>query len=89
MRPDRVSLSVADVTPKTRWIFVEVETEQGCKGVGEASLIGREQAVADALARFSPPVFALPVFALPDADPNQLERRRLDVRASASRYSRH
>lgn len=67
MRPDRlraISLSIAEVTPKTRWIFLEVETEAGLRGSGEATLPGRETAVADAAAKLAPIALALP-----DTDP--------------------
>ena len=70
MRPDRLrtlELSVADVTLNTRWIFLEVETEAGLRGVGEASLPGREAEVSEAVARLAPSAFALR-----DAEPVQL-----------------
>jgi galactonate dehydratase len=41
-----VDLWIVDVTPKTRWTFVEVVDSAGLTGVGEASLLGREAAVA-------------------------------------------
>ena len=70
MRPDplrTIELSVVDVTPKTRWIFVKVETEAGLRGAGEASLGGEEGAVADALDRLAPGALALS-----DTDPDRL-----------------
>lgn len=38
----RVEIHVVDVTPKTRWTFIEVETSSGIVGTGEATLSGRE-----------------------------------------------
>jgi galactonate dehydratase len=57
MNPDRIKtieISVADVTPKTGWIFVEIETASGLRGVGEATLVGREDAVLAAARKFVP-----------------------------------
>ncbi|NYT41932.1 mandelate racemase/muconate lactonizing enzyme family protein [Sphingomonas sp. R-74633] len=73
MRPDRLrilSLSTVEVTPKTRWTFLEVETEAGLRGVGEASLAGHEAEIAEAAARLAPIAFALP-----DLNPGGLPRR--------------
>jgi galactonate dehydratase len=73
MPPDRLrilSLSTVEVTPKTRWTFLEVETEAGLRGVGEASLTEHEADIAEAAAQLAPIAFALP-----DADPAGLPRR--------------
>src|ERR1700722_13698003 len=62
MTPDRVKaieVSVAGVTPKTSWIFVEIETASGLRGVGEASLIGREDEVLAAARKLAPLIMAL------------------------------
>jgi galactonate dehydratase len=82
MTPDRVKgieISVAGVTSKTSWIFVEVETASGLRGVGEASLLGREDQVMSAVKQFAPIVMDLreaspdclpqdcPLAALPDS----------------------
>jgi galactonate dehydratase len=82
MNPDRVKyieISVAEVTPKTSWIFVEIETATGLLGVGEATLVGREDEVLAATRRLAPVVLDLgeaspgflpkdcPLAALPDA----------------------
>ena len=82
MKPDRVKaieISVAGVTPKTNWIFVELETSSGLHGVGEATLVGREDKVLAAAQRLAPLVIELgeaspdclpkdyPLAGLPDA----------------------
>jgi galactonate dehydratase len=82
MTPDHVKgieISVADVTPRTSWIFVEVETASGLRGVGEASLVGREDEVLAATRKLAPVIMDLrdaspdclpkdyPLAALPDA----------------------
>jgi len=82
MNPDQVrgiEISVADVTPRTSWIFVEVETASGLRGVGEASLVGREDEVLAATKKLAPVIMDLreaspdclpkdyPLAVLPDA----------------------
>ena len=82
MNPDHVKaieVSVAAVTPKTSWIFVEVETASGLRGVGEASLVGREDEVLAAARKLAPIIMELreaspdclpkdyPLPAMPDA----------------------
>ncbi len=72
MNPDRVKgieISVAGVTPKTSWIFVEVETMSGLVGVGEASLVGREDDVLAATRRLAPVIMNLP-----EASPDRLPK---------------
>jgi galactonate dehydratase len=62
MTPDRVKaieVSVAEVTPKTSWIFVEIETASGLRGVGEASLVGREDEVLGAARELAPLIMEL------------------------------
>jgi galactonate dehydratase len=62
MKPDRVKgieVSVAEVTPKTCWIFVELETISGLRGVGEASLVGREDEVLAATRKLAPVILEL------------------------------
>jgi galactonate dehydratase len=71
MNPDRVKtieISVAEVTPKTSWIFVELETASGLRGAGEATLVGRESEVVAAARRLAPVVLDLDD-ALPDLLP--------------------
>ena len=58
-RVRRIEAHVVEVTPKTRWIFVEVATDAGLKGVGEASLNSRDGAVLAGLRALGPAVFAL------------------------------
>ncbi len=62
----RVAGYVAEVAPKTRWIFVEIETKSGLTGVGEASLSGRERDVLQVAGRLAEPLFA------GDAEPGAL-----------------
>lgn len=62
----RLSGHVGEVTRKTRWIFVEVETAAGLTGVGEASLNGQDRAVLEAIEALSEALFALP-HAAPEA----------------------
>jgi galactonate dehydratase len=74
MRPDplrTITVSTIEVTARTSWTFVELETEAGLRGLGEASLSGQEAAVADAAARL-----AASRFNLPSAEPGYLPRPR-------------
>ena len=56
----RLAAHVAQVTPNTRWVFVEVTTAAGLVGVGEGSLNGREAEVLDAVRGLAAPLFDLP-----------------------------
>ena len=56
----RLSAHVVEVTPKTRWIFVEVTTAAGLVGVGEGSLNNQDAAVLREVRALSAAVFALP-----------------------------
>ncbi len=56
----RLQAHVAEVTPKTRWIFVRVTTSSGLIGAGEGSLNNQEAAVLQALRERSASLFALP-----------------------------
>jgi galactonate dehydratase len=85
MSRDRVcelGVSVAEITPKTRWIFVEITTDAGLRGVGEGSLNGEETAVAEAVAQLAPVVFALA-----EAAPAQLMSVPLPGLAQAAAFS--
>ncbi len=42
---DRITLHITDITPKTKWSFIAVETDDGACGWGEASLQGEEDAI--------------------------------------------
>jgi galactonate dehydratase len=44
----QASIRVAAITPKTKWIFVELRTSSGAIGVGEATTQGKEDFVVDA-----------------------------------------
>jgi galactonate dehydratase len=44
----QATIRVTDITPKTKWIFVELRTGGGLAGVGEATAQGREEAVVSA-----------------------------------------
>ncbi|WP_271899150.1 mandelate racemase/muconate lactonizing enzyme family protein [Candidatus Phyllobacterium onerii] len=49
MTPDRIaaaSLTIARITPKTQWAFVELKMSSGLSGIGEATAQGRERALA-------------------------------------------
>lgn len=48
-----LSLIAVPVTPKTVWTFVRLTATSGHEGLGEATLTGQEQAVADVAARSS------------------------------------
>src|SRR4051794_36967839 len=48
-----IDASVAEVSPRTQWIFVEVTTRAGVRGCGEATLLGREAQVLAALEQVS------------------------------------
>jgi galactonate dehydratase len=85
MSPDpvaRIGISVAEVTPKTRWIFVEIETASGVRGTGEATLGDREDAVIAAVARFTPGILALQ-----DAAPDESLRGDLSHLSDAAAFS--
>jgi len=49
MRVTAVRTVAVNATPHTNWIFVSIETDEGVAGVGEATLIGHERLVADAV----------------------------------------
>jgi galactonate dehydratase len=62
MTPDRVrqiEISVVEVTPKTKWIFTEIEAVSGLRGKGETTLTGQEEAVLAATRRLTPIVMDL------------------------------
>lgn len=62
-----ITLTTVEATPETTWTFLEIETEAGVRGVGEASLTGRETAVAEAVV-----ALARMAFSLSDCDPASL-----------------
>lgn len=66
-----IRLTTVEATPRTAWTFLEIETESGLRGFGEASLAGREAAVFEAVAALAPAAFRLD-----DADPTALPKRR-------------
>ena len=61
---------IVEVTPKTRWIFVQIATASGLVGAGEASLPGQEAAVSAALRERSDFLLGLP-HAAPTAWPKR------------------
>ncbi len=77
-----IRVSVAEVTPKTRWIFVELTADSGLRGTGEGTLTGQEDAVVQAVRQFAPSVFALT-----EASPDQLSAPALPGLAQAAAYS--
>jgi galactonate dehydratase len=86
MTKDRVrgiEISVAEVSPKTRWIFVEIESMSGLRGVGEATLNGREDAVLAAVQKLAPVILDLA-----EASPGLLPANTpLPVLADAAAFS--
>lgn len=48
------------VSPRTRWLFVEIRDRDGAAGFGEATLQGQEDAVARALERLAPALIGAP-----------------------------
>jgi galactonate dehydratase len=51
---ERIVMHEVRVSPKTRWLFLELRTGSGLAGLGEASLQGREAMVRQAGDRFAP-----------------------------------
>jgi len=51
---ERILMHEVRVSPKTRWLFLEVHAGSGLTGLGEASLQGRETMVRQAGDRFAP-----------------------------------
>jgi galactonate dehydratase len=51
---ERIVLHEVRVSPKTRWLFLEIHAGLGLSGLGEASLQGRETMVRQAGDRFAP-----------------------------------
>jgi galactonate dehydratase len=54
-----IRLHDVEVSPRTRWLFVEVGTASGMTGLGEASLQGREVMVKEAGDRFAPSLLGM------------------------------
>ncbi|SEE91398.1 galactonate dehydratase [Rhizobiales bacterium GAS191] len=68
-RVRKLDLHVAEVSPKTKWIFLEVEAQSGLIGWGEATLTGAEDAVLAAMAKLAPLALGLP-----EASPRHLPK---------------
>jgi len=66
-RPKRAIVHVTRVTPKTRWIFLELETHDGLVGAGEATLAGHEVAVLEVAERILPAALGMA-----ELDPDKL-----------------
>jgi len=49
----RMALHQVVISPKTRWVFMQVEDAEGRRGSGEASLNGKESALAEAADRLA------------------------------------
>ncbi|WP_027229702.1 mandelate racemase/muconate lactonizing enzyme family protein [Phyllobacterium sp. UNC302MFCol5.2] len=63
MTPDRiaaVSLTIARITPKTQWAFVELEMSSGLRGIGEATELGRERALAESFPGIANSLIGMP-----------------------------
>ena len=50
----QIVLSIAAVSSRTKWAFVEVETSFGAAGVGEATLGGQEMALEQEMRHIGP-----------------------------------
>jgi len=79
------SLTIAEVSPKTQWIFLEAGTAEGNSGAGEATLNGQEAAVVREAERQLPPLLgvsvtskALEARGLPSSLPEAAVRSALD-----------
>jgi galactonate dehydratase len=86
MTPDRVlsvSFTIAAVTPNTKWSFIEIKTQSGLRGVGEASLVS-----ADGPLSHSASAMARRALELPHAAPAQWsDGRPLDTMVDAAVFS--
>ena len=59
-RVRRIELRVARISPKTRWVFVRIERDDGAIGNGEASLNGKESALGEAAEALAVHLLAAP-----------------------------
>ena len=57
----RMTLRVARISAKTRWVFINLERDDGAVGCGEASLNGKEAALGAAAERLAARVLVAPV----------------------------
>jgi len=77
----RITLTVATVTPATRWAFLEIATASGLAGVGEASITGQPpEALGEAFAAIAPWALEL-ADAVPAALPQDFPLPSLPVAA--------
>src|SRR5579864_3408393 len=53
-RVRQVAITIATITPKTRWVFVTIELASGAHGLGEATASGHEDDVVAAFQRLAP-----------------------------------
>jgi galactonate dehydratase len=56
---ERILMHEVRVSPKTRWLFIEIHAGSGLTGLGEASLQGRETMVRQAGDRFAPSLLGM------------------------------
>ena len=83
----RIAGHAVQVTPKTQWVFLEIQTKSGLSGIGEASLNNREtqvlaraEAMAGALIGQSEPVLPAPNSLVDAAAVSALDQALWDIR---------
>ena len=83
----RIAGHAVQVTPKTQWVFLEIQTKSGLSGIGEASLNNRETQV---LARAEAMAGALswPIQTVSRHEQPGRCRRRLGARSGTLGYQR-
>ena len=73
----RVELFIVDVSDKTDWAFIEVETAAGFVGIGEATLYGQEDTLHALTGEFGKKLVGQPLSAIDNlVDETQEERAR-------------
>ena len=50
----QINALIVNATPRTTWLFIQVETAEGLRGYGEATLVGFEGLVLASLALLTP-----------------------------------
>lgn len=57
----QVAVLVLRISPRTKWTFIEAHADDGTVGVGEATLAGREEAIATEVGKMARAVIGSPV----------------------------
>ncbi len=84
LRIAQITLTIATISPKTRWAFLEIAAADGLAGIGEATLNGQEAALLREADRVLAPLpgktvaEAMPTGALPQTLPEAAIRSALD-----------